>query len=161
MKNTLMRSAWLVLAIGIIVNCFGCGIYPKDAIAELKRNSASSLTAVTISGFYNAHPFALSFSEPSVLKYLAAVLRDASDDVGSGMSFRIKLRLSDGTESELMLQLPKAGSQLYILVEKPFPSDGKEYCVTLVDPIPKELSVALLKIRTGQVTNEMNSTPQP
>jgi hypothetical protein len=161
MKDALMRSAWLVLAIGIIVNCFGCSIYPKDTIAELKRNSASSLTAVTITGYYHYHPFSIPLKEPIVLEYLTTMLRDASDDVGSGMSFRIKLRLNDGTESELMLQLPEAGSQLYILVEKPFPSDGKEYCVTLVDPIPKELSDALLKIRTGLVTNEVNSARQP
>ena len=156
-----MRSAWLVLAIGIIVNCFGCRNCPEDVIADLKKNSDLSLTAVTISGYYHYHPFVIPLTERSVLKYLTTMLRDASDDVGSGMTFSISLRLNDGAESKFEFELPKAGIQLYIWVEKPFPSDGKEYCVTLADPIPQELSDALLKIRTGQVTNEMNSTRQP
>jgi len=139
-----------IVIIAVSWNYLHC---PKDAIAELKRDQKANLKAVTISGFYDGTPFSTSLSEPGALAFLSTAFRDASDDVGSGWSLSIKLLLSDGVQSDLELQLPKMGTQFYIWVEKPFPSDGKMYCVTLKDPIPKEVSDALLKIRNGQVTN--------
>ncbi|HEY5041923.1 MAG TPA: hypothetical protein VIK53_07960 [Verrucomicrobiae bacterium] len=121
-------------------------IFPKDIIAELKNDKSAYLTSATIYGYYSGEPRSVSLKEQDTLQYLTKTFRDAGNDMIGGSGYFIKLRLNNGVEANLEMIDPKNGKSLEILVEQPFPSDGKYYVVKLVEPIPKELLDALFRM---------------
>jgi hypothetical protein len=160
MRNALVKIIRIAFVVGFLATCFGCYKFPKDIIAELKIDPTAYLTSVTIHGFYDAKPYSFLLKDTNTLSYLTKVLRNAGDALGAGMESFTRLSLNNRMQADLILFIPEGGPHLYICVENSHFSDGKYYSVTLVDPVPKELSDAFSQIRTGQVTNQTSATGQ-
>ena len=118
-----------------------------DMVALLQSNAELKVTSLK---FYNPITPSLNVSSTNfeTLTYATKALRNATENFISGWSCRALLTLSNGKAYDIDLTIAEDGKLLSVGFERGWLEDEKHYSIKLADPVPKELTAALVKMTT-------------
>lgn len=139
---TLTSAIFLVALIAF----FRVGHRKHDLVSLLKANPAILLASIQIKANSDGNPPVVFINEPETLKYITSILRRTNEEPKLGVRYEATLTFNNGEKCQIMLYIPKGGRALSIGVEKGWLEDLDHYGVDLVDPVPKGLVDALIKL---------------
>jgi hypothetical protein len=131
-----------------------------DMIAMFQSNREIQVTSFKL---YNAVDSSINVSLTNFesLNYITKALRNPTADFDSGWTRRARITLSNRKVYDVKLVIAQGGQSLAVGLERGLFQDEKFYGVKLLDPVPNELTEALLKMTsTEQLQHDRSENKQ-